>query len=76
MPEYLAIARRSDRDILLLNKTEIPDKVDMAMGALVKAIDEFTNMGSGWVFESCKKAEVNIATYKPFKGGTYIKTPT
>ena len=45
------------------------------MGSLLKAIDEFTNMGSGWVFDSGKKAEVNIATYKPFRGGTYIKTP-
>ena len=44
------------------------------MGSLLKAIDEFTNMGSGWVFDSGKKAEVNIATYKPFRGGTYIKT--
>ena len=45
MPEYLSIARRTDRDILLLNKTELPDKVDMAMGmiVIVMAIDEFTN---------------------------------
>ena len=61
VPEYLAIARRTDRDLLILNKTEIPDKVNMAMGSLLRAIDEFTNMGSGWVFDSGKKAEVNIS---------------
>ena len=42
----------------------------------MKAIDEFTTSGSGWGFESCKKAEGNVLTYKPFRGSSYIKTPT
>ena len=38
-------------------------------------IDNFQQNGSGWVFLSIKKFEINLADYTPTKGSSYIDLP-
>ena len=38
-------------------------------------IDAWINKGSGWIVESSESQYINISTYKPLVGGSYIDLP-
>ena len=39
-------------------------------------VDAWINNGSGWIIESIESQYINISTYKPLLGSSYIKLPT
>ena len=38
-------------------------------------IDNWINEGSGWIVESIKSHYINISTYRPLSGSSYVKLP-
>jgi len=42
----------------------------------MNSLEEFTNEGSGWRLKRCEDLLLGIARYQPFRGRSYIKTPT
>ena len=38
-------------------------------------IDNLINQGSGWIVELMKSQYINISTYRPFSGSSYVKLP-
>ena len=39
-------------------------------------IDNWINKGSGWIVETIKSQYINISTYRPLIGSSYVKLPT
>ena len=39
-------------------------------------IDNWINEGSGWIVETIKSQYINISTYSPLSGSSYVKLPT
>ena len=39
-------------------------------------IDNWINEGSGWIVETIKSQYINISTYRPLSGSSYVKLPT
>ena len=39
-------------------------------------IDNWINEGSGWIIELIKSQYINISTYRPLSGSSYVKLPT
>ena len=40
------------------------------------SIDNWINEGSGWIVELIKSQCINISTYQPLSGNSYVKFPT
>ena len=38
-------------------------------------IDNWINEGSGWIVESIESQYINISTYRPLSGSSYVKLP-
>ena len=38
-------------------------------------IDNWINEGSGWIVETVKSQYINISTYRPLSGSSYVKLP-
>ena len=38
--------------------------------------NDWINEGSGWIIELIKSQYINISTYRPLSGSSYIKLPT
>ena len=38
-------------------------------------IDVWINKGSGWIVESIESQYINISTYRPLSGSSYISLP-
>ena len=38
-------------------------------------IDAWINEGSGWIIESTESQYINISTYRPLSGSSYISLP-
>ena len=41
----------------------------------LKYIDEYTDNGSGWSLAAIKVSILNVSTYKPLRGSSYIELP-
>ena len=39
-------------------------------------LDNLINEGSGWIVESIESQYINISTYRPLSGSSYVKLPT
>ena len=50
-------------------------KLDQAFQLILYRIDAWINRGSGWIIESIKSQYVNISTYIPLVGSSYIDLP-
>ena len=59
----------------VLNHGEIQQKYGEAVAKIMRKLEEFTSMGSGWRLKRCTALEMGIAQYQPFRGRSYIKTP-
>ena len=49
--------------------------LDKSFQDILKRIDNGINEGSGWFVESIVSQYINISTYRPLSGGSYIKLP-
>ena len=58
-------------------KTVINHKfgLDKSFQEMLYRIDNWINEGSGWIVESIKSQYINITTYWPLIGSSYVKLP-
>ena len=58
-------------------KTVINYKFDLdkSFQEILYRIDNWINEGSGWIVESVDSQYINISTFRPLSGGSYIKLP-
>ena len=59
----------------LTTKTVINHKFDLdkSFQEILYRIDNWINQSSGWIVESIKSQYINISTYRPLSGSSYIK---
>ena len=57
--------------------TVIIDKSDLGKSfpGILYRIDNWINNGSGWIIESINSQYINISTYRPLIGRSYVKLP-
>ena len=51
-------------------------KLENFFQEILYRLDAEINNGSGWIIESIESQYINISTYKPLLGSSYIKLPT
>ena len=58
-------------------KTVINHKFSLknAFQEILYRIDNWINEGSGWIVESIESQYINISTYRPLSGSSYVKLP-
>ena len=58
-------------------KTVINHKFSLENGfqEMLHRIDNWINEGSGWIIELIESRHINISTYRPLSGSSYIKLP-
>ena len=50
-------------------------KIDQSFQETLYRIDAWINRGSGWIIESIESQCINISTYRPLVGNSYIDLP-
>ena len=50
-------------------------KLEHAFQEILYRIDAWINKGSGWIIESIESQYINISTYRPLVGNSYIELP-
>ena len=60
------------------NKNNINHKFSLknALQEILYSIDNWINEGSGWIVKLIKSQYINVSTYRPLSGSSYIKLPT
>ena len=60
-----------------LTKTIINNmfRLENAFQEILYKIDAWINEGSGWIIESIESQYINISTYRPLAGNSYIELP-
>ena len=48
---------------------------DKSFQEILHRIDNWINEGSGWIVELIKSQYINISTYRPLTGSSYVKLP-
>ena len=56
------------------NDTE--PKLNMSRQEILNVIDKWVSEGSGWVIDQIDSHYINVTTYKPLHGSSYIELPT
>ena len=51
-------------------------KLSMYRQEILNVIDKWVSEGSGWVIDSINNHYINVTTYKPLHGSSYIELPT
>ena len=54
------------------NKDEILEKIELAEEEILKRIAVWISEGSGWVIEEILNHYINVASYIPLRGNSYI----
>ena len=49
--------------------------LDKSFQEIVYRTDNWINEGSGWIFKSVDSQYINISTFRPLSGSSYIKLP-
>ena len=49
--------------------------LENAFQEILYRIDNWINEGSGWIVESVKSQYINVSTYRPLSGSSYVKLP-
>ena len=50
-------------------------RLENSFQEILYLIDNWINEGSGWIVESIKSQYINILTYRPLSGSSYISLP-
>ena len=50
-------------------------KLENSFHQILYLIDNWINEGSGWIVESIASQYINISTYRPLSGSSYVKLP-
>ena len=46
-----------------------------AFQEILHRIDNWVNEGSGWIVELIESQHINVSTYRPLSGRSYVKLP-
>ena len=57
----------------ILDEGELEEKIDFSMQEVVRRVEEFVQLGSGWVYEETSKIDLSVFKYRPQRGGKYIR---
>ena len=57
------------------NRLDIEESIDNGIERILELIAVWLSEGSGWVFESVKLHIINIVSYFPLRGSSYIELP-
>ena len=60
---------------ILLRPDQIDNQLDLAIETVLKRLDAFEGLGSGWILSELICVDLMIATYNPVGGSSYIKLP-
>ena len=60
----------------IINNTEINEALEMSKQEILNKIAQWISEGSGWTVQSVDNHYLNIVTYKPMKGSSYIPLPS
>jgi len=60
----------------ILNPGDTAQKLNEANAKVMKRLGEFTDLGSGWRHRRCETLDLGVVQYRPFRGRSYIKTPS
>ena len=50
-------------------------RLENSFQEILHLIDNWINEGSGWIVESIESQYINISTYRPLSGSSYVKLP-
>ena len=56
----------------VLHEGQLEEKIDFSMQEVVRRVEEFVQLGSGWVYEETSKIDLSVFKYRPQRGGKYI----
>jgi hypothetical protein len=59
----------------VMTLTEIDDAINQALSDLIHEIEEYSQNGSGWLFIRNIKLHINIYSYQPIRGSSFIELP-
>ena len=69
--EFAPIYFNSVTKLIINNRYEL----NKSFQEILYRIDAWINKGSGWIIESIESQYINITTYKPLAGSSYIDLP-
>ena len=72
--EYRRVVLRSNQSTIL-QTYEIDEELNKAFSTILARLEAFTNEGSGWAVERIEFILLDIARYRPIRGGSYIPLP-
>ena len=70
--EFAPVYFNSIAKLVISNKF----KLRKSLQEILYRIDAWINNGPGWIIESIESQYINVSTYKPLLGSSYIKLPT
>ena len=50
---------------IVLHERDLEDKIDFSMNEIGRRVEEFLQMGSGWVYDETEEVSLNVFKYKP-----------
>ena len=59
----------------ILQKSEIKGALNQAFSRIQETLEKWTQRGSGWVVDQVLTLWLDIASYQPLRGGSYIPLP-
>jgi len=60
---------------ILLSANDISEFLEEAQAKLIKRVEDFIQMGSGWVLIKVENVKIHTATFNPIGASSYIATP-
>ena len=49
----------------VLHEGVIEEKIDFSMQEIVRRVEEFVQLGSGWIYEETSKIDLSVFKYNP-----------
>ena len=62
----------SSSTVTITNEDEIPEKLEVAEEEILERIANWISEGSGWIIEEILNHYINIVSYIPLRGNSYI----
>ena len=61
---------------IITKVNDVEPELNMSRQEILNAIDKWVSEGSGWVIDRIDSHYINVTTYKPLHGSSYIELPT
>ena len=63
------------KQILVLQDADFEDVLMDPLYSIVNQIEEFQEVGSGWIVQRVKQMDIHITKYQPLRGSSYVELP-